>query len=214
MRVFIFSDLLPEFPYKSFIMTAILKITTERESLFTGFNRTYSRSHIELAPPVAHVALLQISPDRELERLWSFSFLRATRPRLHRSRQLLLQIQMLLARDQTFPEEVARVTRALAFPCGFGAKKDRTTRNGIFGFGENEMRAKQWRHANRLQAFYRENCIETCQVHVLTRVRAKWNRNGKNIFAARSRETPFTRQNRRACWQAKVWHTNFHMAMW
>ena len=131
------------------------------------------------------------------------------------------------------------------------------------------------RHANRLQVFYRENCIETCQVHVLTRVRAKWNRNGKNIFAARSRETilgdpgadsgdegspngrknmarrkvkngdlyfssrhifppvwtfprphylplglrgcretRFTRPNKRACSQVKVWHTNFHMAMW
>ena len=33
MRVFIFSDLLPEFPYKSFIMTPILKITTDREPL-------------------------------------------------------------------------------------------------------------------------------------------------------------------------------------
>ena len=32
MRVFIFSNLLPEFPYKSFLMTAILKITIE--SLF------------------------------------------------------------------------------------------------------------------------------------------------------------------------------------
>ena len=175
---------------------------------------------------MAHVALLRISPDRELERLWSFSFLRATRSRLHRSWQFLLQIQMLLAREQTLPEEVARVTRALAFPCGFGAKKDRTTRNGIFGFGEkwNESQTvketgrpclhfKQ-RHANRLQAFYRENCIETCHVHVLARVRAKWNRNGKNIFLARSRETRFTLPNRRACSQVKVWHTNFHMAMW
>ena len=132
MRVFIFSNLLPEFPYKYFIMTAILKITTE--SLFTGFNRTYP--HIEVGLPVAQVALLRISTDRELGRLWSFSFLKATRPCLHTSRQLLLQIQMLLARNQTLPEEVSRVARALAFPCGFGAKKDRTTRNGIFGFGE------------------------------------------------------------------------------
>ena len=171
---------------------------------------------------MAHVALSRISPDRELERLWSFSFLRATRPRLHRSWQFLLQIQMLLAHEQTLPEEVARVTRALAFSCERPNDEERDFRfwrkmkwePNSERDGATLLALLKQRHANRLQAFYRENCIETCQVHVLTRVRAKWNLNGKNIFAARSRETRFTRPNRRACSQVKVWHTNFLMAMW
>ena len=48
--------------------------------------------------------------------------------------------------------------------------------------GETLLALLKHRHANRLQAFYRATCAETCQVHVLTRVRANWNHKVKTFL--------------------------------
>ena len=223
MRVFIFSNLLPEFPYKSFIMTAILKITIE--SLFRQASTARTlilslgycgsrRALANFARPRARTLVIVFFPQSH-----STSF----------TQVLTISVTNSNASSpRANPPCRSRKSHASAsVSVWFRGKERPNNEERDFRFwrkmkwepnserdGATLLALLKQRHANRLQAFYRENCIETCQVHVLTRVRAKWNRNGKNIFPARSRETRFTRPNSRACSQVKVWHTNFHMAIW
>ena len=52
--------------------------------------------------------------------------------------------------------------------------------------GETLLALLKQRHANRLQAFYRATCAETCQVRVLTRVQAKWNHRVKTFLPCKN----------------------------
>ena len=138
------SDFLyPEFPRSTLILSLGGLWLTSRSCEFrqTAICR-YSAAHPFLvssrnAPP--HDSKNGCVADYELERLWSFSFLRATRPRLHtglhRSRQFLLQIPRLLAREQS------RKSHASASVSVWFRGKEKTERRGTRSsvLAKNEM---------------------------------------------------------------------------